>query len=258
MNNPKKARMIGGSLLGICFALLSFKTASADLVIEPRDDFYRENFDECDIMERSFMRNAESGNIVLYESPDTNKVIATIENNTSIFVQFTYTDDEDAVWGLVEYERKTGWASMGGLELIYDNVSFMEEYADEFGTYQGEIDDYQVETAVILWTYPNSGVVSVELEDITDITLSQTYTDPDGYLWGYVAYYRIAEGWICLDAPESKDLTVTKVENQVLFDQPEKVPVSERPFVVGILIVLIAALTAGTALLIKAFWKKKK
>lgn len=258
MKKQKIVKIIGSALLCICFTLLYFKTASADLVIEPKDDFYQKNANQCDTMGRSFTKNAESGSILMYESPYTNKVIATIENSTPIYVQFTYADEDDAVWGLAEYEKKTGWVSMGGLELVYDNISFMEEHADEFGSYHGELDDYQVKAAVILWTYPDSGVVSVELKDITDITLSQTYTDQEGYLWGYVAYYRIAEGWICLDEPESKDLNVTKVENKVLFDQPEKSPASEQPLVIGLLIVLIAALTVGTAFLIRVFWKKKK
>jgi len=254
----QKARMIWGSLLCICFTLLCFKTASADLVIAPNDDFYQDNSDQCDTMGRSFVRSTESESIIMYESPYANNVICKIENSIPVFVQFTYTDEDDAVWGLAEYEKKTGWVSMGGLKLIYDNISFMEEHAEEFGTYDGELGDYKMKEAVILWTYPNSGVVSTELKDITDITMSQTYTDQEGYVWGYVAYYRISEGWICLDAPESKDLSVTKMENKVLFDQPEKKPASESPLVIAILIVLIAALTIGTAILIRVFWKKKK
>ena len=49
--------------------LLLGTTATADVLIEPSDDFYRTHAEECEYLDRSYTANGKEGYVALYQSP---------------------------------------------------------------------------------------------------------------------------------------------------------------------------------------------
>lgn len=195
------------SILGgfVCF-LLCGMSVKADLIWEPmpgEDSFYDEHSGECVYEDRSYITNGPDGRVILYESPESDKKIATWENGQVRYIAYTYTDSDGIVWGMYNNgdKRESGWMPMAYMKPVYDTIAFAEEFGDTFvveaGTLEAEID-----SQVYFWEYPGA-------EDYTEMTIFdyapdyyKVFTDEAGHKWGNVSYYYgIRNAWICLDAP---------------------------------------------------------
>ena len=304
----KNAFMKKSITLFLCllFTVISGMVACADVIWEPDDNFYTNHYKDCVSMNRSFTANGASGNITVWENPNSDRQVASVINGSTFVVSFTYTDSDGVVWGVVQFQYdengivkpaysgnyKTGWIPMKDLVVIYDNISFREEHKNEFKTYNGELDDNVLKDGIVFWTYPGSGVTAgtIKIVDKKNLTITDTYTDKDGVLWGYTPYYMgIKNEWICLRVPEDKTITTvttsvstatkdTTISTETvttaapiatedttisaITDETAAIiaPVepSKNVTVTVLLIVLVAAVIAVTAILIPVLYKKQK
>lgn len=248
-------------MLSLLVLLTTGKLVKADLIIEPEDSFYKKNSDQCEQVGRMFTANGSDGYVVLMKNPESSEKITTYENGTTFLVRFSFTDENDNKWGVVEVEDKSGWIRMDTLEVIYDNISFFEDHQSEFKDYQDELDGYQVKTAVLFWTYPGSGKISAIIENLDNpISISYTYSDQEGRLWGYVGYYYASEGWICMSDPENENLPIIDVESNSaeVIEQSYKETSTNDTVITFVLFFLVAAVMIVTAVIIHVFWRKEK
>ena len=124
-------------------------------------------------------------------------------------------------------------STLAELSLIYDHISFEEEYADQIKDYNGEFADYAGDAAVVnFYEYPGAPEVKHGFEtgdvDVLDCLtgasdnpsyISKIFVDENGRTWGYVTYmYGCRNSWFCLDAPDGAGLPVRAVA------EPEIVP----------------------------------
>lgn len=202
------------TLLAAC--LLSVP-AFADVIWEPNDDFYQQNYEDCEYLGRSYYANGQAGFVMVFDTPVAeNYVEHYLENGTELYVSFTMEYEGDD-WGVVELsDGRTGWVAMDALALIYDNQSFIEEHEAEFLPYDGAFEDLctSENRRVIIWTYPGSGQINCDFEslhqDYSPIQPDVTWTDSEGRVWGRIGYYMAARGWVCLSDPGNENLPVTE------------------------------------------------
>lgn len=270
---------------GMCvflFALLFASSAAADVLWEPNDSFYNVSRDQCEILGRYFKANSGTGMTTVYNKPGSGAKADEIPNGSELFVSFTYKDQQGGEWGVVQYlyDRATdtvtetynsdgtitGWIRMEDLALVYDHISFDEEHGSEFVPYNGNYDALRNSEGVIFWTYPGSGVtVSTENKITEDFSIEHTYMDTVGRQWGYVEYYfGYRSFWVCISDPSDPNLPVnTPIPQATAMPQATIVPESiaadadalpPQAFLIGI---LVLAVTGGTLILIRLFWKKK-
>ena len=210
-----KMRILLSAVLCVLLAVLTCVPALADVIWEPHDDFYHKEFVNCDYVGRSYTANGQGGTVAVMKEPGSSKTVATVNNGSTFYVSFSYTDKSGAVWGVVEFSvdasgsvspayggGTTGWVRMSDLELVYDYISFDEEHRSEFKPYTGGYDVFKDINELVFWSYPGSGViVSTETKPQIDeyFELTTTYTDGNGKLWGFVSYYYgLKNVWVCI------------------------------------------------------------
>jgi hypothetical protein len=262
----------------ILLALLTCLPALADVIWEPNDDFYNKHRDACTYENRSYTAAGADGAVTLRREPGSKKAVATVKNGGVLRVGFTYTDANNVKWGVVEAsldkagnvmadysgQRVTGWTRMSDLSLVYDYISFAEEHQNEFKPYEGSYEEFKAVDNVVFWTYPGSGVTvgsPRELED--NFKLSDTYTDADGRLWGFVPYYYgIKNVWVCISDPSGAELKVTTSPAVTPSPAVTEAPFHSQPVVLTnpapliLVIGIVAAVVILTGVLIAVFWKK--
>ena len=188
--------------MALCFWFCA-GTARADVIWTPMDSFYEEHEDECTYVNRQYTADGPDGVVILYESPESSKVIATWENGRQVYISFTYEDERGIVWGISD-EEETGWMPMEYMKVVYDSISFAEDYGDQIVSQTGALDEqYQNET-VFFWKYPGAeNGSSMNLGDWEYLPeYGSVYVDETGHSWGYIGYYYgYRSVWVCLDAP---------------------------------------------------------
>ena len=183
---------------------------------------------------------------------------------------------------------------MKDFQLVYDEISFREEYKEAIQPYNGEFDNITTLSNVTIWTYPNSSIIADTNETLEkdEFEITDTYTDINGQLWVYILLYGHSDGWIKYD----KNVFQTTISTQIPVTQSPKTPIPNpqtqavntqtpqpdistqptqtqtfetqmpvKPFqkepnsqnVIIILIGLVAFVMAVTAILIRIFLKKK-
>lgn len=184
------------------FNVLSVK---ADVIWEPyHDDFYDENRVHCDYVNRTFTANGPEGEVILYESPENPTVVATWENGFTAYISFTYTDAEGNVWGVYDDMESgiSGWMPMAYMTVVYDFISFQEEFGDRITEESGTIPAMYAGQTIRFWKYPGA-------EDFYEIPMpeeadsmpqyNKLFVDDTGKQWGYVGYFRGTKSrWVCL------------------------------------------------------------
>ena len=251
-------------------ALLFPMTVRADVIYEPFDNFYEEHRGECTYVGRSYTASGPNGTVTLYESPTNPGVEKVYPNETALYVSYTYQTGDGVLWGCCDKwdDDVTGWAPMEYLELIYDGISFAEEYGDQFVQTQivMETEEEAGET-IYFWEYPGS-------RDYIDVTITKdyapefqtSYTDADGNEWVRCSYYMGIKGyWVNLnnatadyetlfhDAPE--ETAPAETEAPATEKVAEIVPAGTNLKLTVTL--AVAAVVIATAALLVALKKKK-
>ena len=275
-------------LLAICLLLIPNHVAHADVLIEPNNDFYARHRNECASLNRSFYANGESGFISVKKEPGSNKEVTAVKNGETLYIMFTYNDN-GRLWGVTDFhspgqsydKRLSGWIPMDQLALVYDYISFDEDYGNEFYSYTGSYDALHGAVEIVLWTWPGSGVAvwTIEASNIPEdidayLTESKTYKDEQGREWGFIGYmYGHRNSWICLSDPSNKDIPafhpapLPELWPSKETDAPYDPATSPDPGrytdpdtsndlpTTLIILALVFVLVVGTAILIKVFWK---
>lgn len=231
--------------------------AFADVIWEPENSFYSTHRDECAYHDRSYLANAGDGYVTVRKAPGSSAEIANIANGTRFFVQFVWTDQSGAQWGVGypagEFDQM-GWVPLADMELIYDYIAFEEDHGAQFGEYDGSGDALD---SAYVYSYPG-GMVTSELEASGDYrpTFQHLYTDENGLRWTFIGYYMgHRDGWVCIDDPMNEALgtaeyqaaSVVRGEQDHLVGPAASVPAA-RSFplwvVPVVLIVIVVVLTA--------------
>lgn len=186
----------------ICF-LSCTSFVKADVIWQPMDSFYVENESKCTYVGRSFTANGPDSVVILYESPKSPKVVTTWENGFQAYISFTYEDENGVLWGIYDDFTQSGWMPMEYMELIYDHISFFEDYGEEIIEQRGSLEEQYRGECVYFWKYPGSKEgysYSMMQHDLP--TYNGVYTDEKGHSWGYIGYYYGSrDNWICIDQP---------------------------------------------------------
>lgn len=195
-------RALYGLAAFIC-CVLWLLPVRADMLIEPKDSFYEEHSEECSYMGRSFTANGPDGRVIVYKSPKLPEVVDTWENGRAVYIQFTYKDKDGIEWGVYDdFEGTTGWMPMDYMELIYDSISFQEDYNDEIIGETGSLDEKYLDEEIRFWRYPGSEKYDSINADSYVPEYRWVYVDETGKRWGLVGYYfGIKNVWVCIDAP---------------------------------------------------------
>lgn len=201
-------------LLAIMVLLSLTPAALADVLWEPDNNFYEKHSNECTYVGRSYYANGPEGFVTLWDAPGGSTVAAQFENGFTLPVYWQYQD-----WGCVtvwgDEGDVSGWVPMAELYLVYDYISFEEEYGSQFTDYNGEFEDFSGDTGEICcWAYPNAPEHSFTLKSDADVVerltgsgeeksyISHVYTDDSGVTWGFVGYlFGSRNFWINLDNP---------------------------------------------------------
>ena len=260
-------------LLILVLALSLSAPAFADVLWEPENRFYEKHADECQVLQRSFYVNGESGYVNLFAAPDSSTVNLQLQNGEKVYVYWQYLD-----WGYVEVNNDGGWLPLSELELIYDYLSFESEFGNQFAPYdpaacQPLLDAWEGST-LTLWPYPgaeqakyvwqNASDAMEQLKTEGDSYFRHTFTDEEGLTWAFCSYlWGNRNFWVCLDAPAGRDdsavvsgdveLPVREVE------EPELIPAQEPQMPASYLLpaVLVAAAIVLTIAALLLLRKKK-
>lgn len=198
-------RKLMGVFTGVVCCILSVMSVRADVIWEPDDSFYRKHAEECSYVNRLYTANGPDGVVIVYRSPESPEVVDEWENGYQVSICFTYEGGDGIVWGIYDdYRGKCGWMPMDYMEVVYDSISFSEEYADEIVTQSGELDGKYGGKDIFFWEYPGaeSGYTVTVGEDTPQYR--SMYTDGNGNRWGKVGYYYgLKNVWVCMDHPEA-------------------------------------------------------
>lgn len=280
----RKSRYCLSVLAAALFTFVfSHLTAFADAIWEPSNDFYMENPQDCEYEGRDYQTNGKEGFVVVYEEPGKPEEAGRIKNGKRFYVGFTYRDRGGNVWGAVnlwgyepeadevlEDQVRDGWVLMENLARIYVGSDFLEEYEKDFSDYRGELDAYEIKEQLLFWEYPGSGRICGWIEtyfnDGDTPAYQYLYTDQDNIRWAYVGYYYGEKGWVCVDEPENRELSLSYGSQTVDQDlYPPQKPQGEISLPaesfggVGIKTALaaVASVMLVTALLIAVLFKRK-
>ena len=249
-------RRFQGVCLAVLLALSLAAPAAADVLWEPEDSFYQKHAEACQLLQRNFYTNGPEGYVNFYRSPENSTVTGQMENGTKLYVYWRYED-----WGYVEEE---GWVSLGDLQLIYDYLSFEEEYGGQFQPYDPEtygplLEEWEGDT-LVLWPYPGAEQATYVWQDAADpmeqlkeYGFAQIFVDEEGLTWGFCAYlYGNRNFWVCLDAPAGRDDPAVQEGGMEIpvrqVEQPELIPAQEPeppdsawlPYTIGVVIAAAA------------------
>ncbi len=274
---------------------LSILPVRADVIWEPQEPFYQEHARECEYVNRKYTAAGLDGQVKVYYSPENATVVDIMENGNKVHISFTYTDEDGICWGIVENREdidKTGWVPMEYMEVVYDYISFQEEFGASFVEENGVLPEEYAGKTVKFWSYPGAAKANEigmpkEAEELP--WYDNTFVDETGLKWGYIGYfYGMKNYWICLDnasgtleelypdgapvrgnvsaeAPDSDtdnhgDKEVEEQEDLDEENREERVEAEIVPkgngslvFIVSGLVAAVVALTGGLL-----FWLKKK
>lgn len=257
-----------------CFMLCSL-SARADLIFEPSEDtFYDLHSSECEYIDRVYTANGPDGKVILYESPESDVEITTWENGHIAYISFIYTDQNGTVWGIYNNGDVTesGWMPMEYMKVVYDSISFQEEYDAEITEELGSIEeDYQGET-IYFWKYPGSQDMDFMTADEYVPQYDKVYVDEEGRRWGHINYYYGRKNvWICIDQPTADFETLypdgapqrgSAQEEPVEYGTERITPKTEHNnstvILAAVIVIAVVVITALLLLFLKRSGRKKE
>lgn len=210
-------------LLFLTFLVLT-GTAAADVIWEPRDDFYEEHYQDCTYVNSRYYANSPAGSVAGYKKPNGKKY-ASYENGTILYVSYIWDGGDDERWGIVEdwSEDTSCWVPMADLVHIYDAESFSNEFGKTFTAYDDSFEELcqSEDIPVVFWTFPCSGEIITTLEhlsqDYSPLTPTWLYTDEEGRIWGSQGYYMGLRGWVCLSDPSNEEIPAVQYASYELY-----------------------------------------
>ena len=262
----------------IVFILLLFLAipaliVSADVIYEPRNDFYQQNRDKCVYLGRSFYANGDGGSVSVKNEPGDGRELESVKNGEVLEIEYSCLYESE-YWGLV-YE--SGWVKMDQLLVIYDYISFDEEHQGEFYQYNGDYAEIKKAGAALAWHWPGSGEPIWTIQDIDteSFYVSHAYKDKDGREWGFVTYFYGSRNiWVCISDPMNRNIPAFNPAPEPVFwksdtthkeiEESDKSKTSSYElngsdnFTLWIIIGSVAALVIVTAVLIMIFWRPNK
>ncbi len=196
-------KWIGLFTFAACLFLNS-AVAKADVIWTPDDNFFIEYEEDCSYFHRSFLVNGPGGEVIVYESPIDASEVARIDNGTQVWVDWIYKDTDGIVWGSYDGYfdgNDSGWVSLAYMDLIYDYISFEEDYGSEFVAKEGVAKGEDGVEEIYVWNYPGSPICETMQVTPDDMPMySMIYEDEDGRTWGFCSYrYGWRNFWMCLD-----------------------------------------------------------
>lgn len=270
-----KRKLVTISLAVLMLAALAVP-AFADVMWEPYgNSFYESHRSECTYENRSYLANGEKGYVTLKTAPDSLTEVTNVANGVSLYVGYIWQGKGSDKWAVVDYSVRdeqgnwnwsSGWVPLSELALIYDHLAFEEDHGAEFQEYDGSGDEL---TEVYLYSYPGGTYVDTLKENSGYQPFSEAfqylYTDENGLRWTFVGYYMGRyNAWACIDDPVNTELgvdaprTVGQVRGTGGEATPpaEKVPAAKTAVLWAIPAVLVVAVAAVTAVLIRRKGKK--
>ena len=253
-----------------CFFPATFTVVYADVVLtdsraELENDFFSKYSSQIIYLGRSFVANSETGSVGVKTEPESKKDIAGIENGEVVFVQYSCLYG-GGFWGFTfDY---SGWIKLDQMLVLYDYVAFAEEHQEEFYSYTGDYNEIEEARSVVVWPWPGADAPLWTLEDLDmkSFLVFHAFKDEEGREWGFIQYLFINRNiWVCLSDPNSRDLPVFNpapppyvwVSETDHVDIKQYLKEKELPVLIAA-IILVAAVVAGTAVLIRKFWKPKR
>lgn len=211
----------------IMLAALLCPAVYADIIATPhRNTFFNDHFKECEYVDRNY---TVSETVAVFSSPEHKKILGHIEAGSIININHVYTAPDGVQWGISLTDGYTDgvWMLMSKLTVVYDYISFEEQYGHTFTAYDAA-KHVLPEGAICLWTYPNSGVVarySGQPDDAEYIAavvkgIDKVYTDEAGISWGFITYYYgIRNTWVAFaDVTEALETAVTHSPPRLIGD----------------------------------------
>lgn len=245
----------------VCFLFLPSVVMSADVIIEPENDFYEQNKSEIIYLDRSFIANGKDGFASVKEAPGAKGETGRLQNGEKTYIQYSCLYDGD-YWGYSLVLQ--GWIKTDQLLVLYDYVAFEEEHFDELYLYNGDYGIIKETRSAIAWAWPGADAPLWAIEDIDTehFSVDYAYTDSEGREWGFVTNFTSSRNiWVCLSEPLNRDIPAFN-------PAPEPAPwVTETVHteinasgdsMLWLIVGLVAVLVIGTAVLIRVFWKPRK
>ena len=255
----------------------------ADLIWEPYDDdFYTKNRENCQLVNRNYTADGPEGKVIVYKSPENPSVVDTWENGHVVNIYYTWTDENDIVWGMNnDWEtNETGWVPMEYMDVVYDYISFEEDFGESFVEETVVIPKEYVGTGVYFWDYPGAETYQEILMPETAEGMPQcykTFEDEAGRKWGYIGYFRgVRNKWVCLDEPagdvkalDPKEVPVETLSSEELpvrdeetatehsFSEEERIAPSAEGSTIGLVICLVLGVCGATGGALVGLKKKK-
>lgn len=191
-------------LMCLCMVVISVflnvAEARADLIVEPENSFIRKHEWECEQGSRKYIVNGPDEEVLVYESPISDKVTNKMKNGTEFWSYWVYEDTRGIKW--VYYSaQKEGWIPLDYLSVVYDYISFEKEYGKEFVGEHGQLGAEYGDSYICAWMCPGGKekeqiLVGTDYRPEYDIT----YVDDEGRTWAYCVYYMgFKNFWMCLD-----------------------------------------------------------
>lgn len=195
-------KVMGIMVMVVCW-MMCVLPVKADIIWEPYEDaFYMEHQMACVHLERVYTANGPDGKVITYKSPENPDVVESWENGYEVCINYTYTDEDGIVWGL-NGMTSTGWVPMEYMELVYDNISFAEEFEEKIVEEDGSIPAQYAGMNIYAFSYPGAEKyieINVPGDKEAMLGYDMTFVDEAGYKWGHINYFRgIRDVWVCLD-----------------------------------------------------------
>lgn len=220
-------------LLALLLCLAMTPAVSADVIYEPEDTFYWDHRGECQPHDRGYYAAGPDNVAVVYRSPVSSAVVERVKNGDTLWISYTYEDENGILWGYTEHYEDhridwSGWVPMDYLLLRYDHICFDEEFADRLGYEEGRLEGFAGQT-IHAWSYPGSeGSYTITVEESYGPSYGTVFTDDAGRKWGCCPYYfGYRSFWICLDDPTADYRTLYAEHAPQQVTHPVKEDVSD-------------------------------